>query len=216
MQNIEGTSTALVDLKITEFIGKLGSNEPAPGGGSASALAAAVGAALTRMVAELTIGKKKYEEYNEEMEAILAEMKTLNNHLLAAIDDDTEAFNKVSAVFDLPKETEEEKAARRNAMQIALKYATQVPFHTMELIEGGLRLTAKAVGKSNTNAASDLGVAALTMKAGLMGSWLNVLINLGGVKDEAFVAEYSEKGKALLAKGTEIADYIYNEIEKSL
>jgi glutamate formiminotransferase / 5-formyltetrahydrofolate cyclo-ligase len=208
--------TPLVDLKITEFIGKLGSNEPAPGGGSASALVGAVGAALTRMVAELTIGKKKYEEYNEEMKTILAEMTKLNDHLLEAIDADTEAFNKVSAVFALPKETEEEKAARRTAMQVALKYATEVPFHTMELIADGLELTARAVGKSNTNAASDLGVAALTMKAGLMGSWLNVLINLGGVKDEAFVAEYSEKGKALLAKGTEIADYIYNEIERSL
>jgi methenyltetrahydrofolate cyclohydrolase len=216
MQTIEEKSTALVDLKVTEFVGKLGSDEPAPGGGSASALAGAVGAALTRMVTELSIGRKKYEEYSDELRNILAEMKTLNSNLLAAIDADTEAFNKVSAVFDLPKETEEEKAARKEAMQAALKYATEVPFHTMELTFDALQLSAKAVGKSNTNCASDLGVAALTMKAGLMGSWLNVLINLGGVKDEAFVAEYTEKGKALLAKGTETADYIYNEIEKSL
>ncbi|RHW41601.1 sugar ABC transporter substrate-binding protein [Neobacillus notoginsengisoli] len=216
MQTIEGKSTALVDLKVTEFIEKLGSNEPAPGGGSASALVAAVGAALTRMVTELTIGKKKYEEYSEEMKNILSEMKTLNNKLLAAIDADTEAFNKVAAVFGLPKETEGEKTARKDAMQVALKYATQVPFHTMELIADGLQLTAKAVGKSNVNAASDLGVAALTMKAGLYGCWLNVRINLSGVKDKTFVFEYTEKGKALLAKGTEIADNIYNEIEKSL
>ncbi|WP_042354889.1 cyclodeaminase/cyclohydrolase family protein [Bacillus rubiinfantis] len=206
----------LVDLTITDFVAKLGSDEPAPGGGSASALAAAVGAALTRMVCELTIGKKKYAEFDEEMKPVLSSMKELTDKLLNAIDADTEAFNKVSAVFTMPKETDEDKEKRKAAMQEALQYATQVPYHTMELILEGLELTAKAIGKSNTNAASDLGVAALTMKSGLYGSWLNVLINIGGVKDEQFRNEYSEKGQALLAKGTEVADYIYDEIEKSL
>lgn len=206
----------LIDLTITDFIATLGSDEPAPGGGSASALAGAVGAALTRMVCELTIGKKKYAEFDEEMKPVLSGMTDLNNRLLEAIDADTEAFNKVSAVFAMPKETDEDKENRKMAMQEALKYATQVPFHTMELLLEGLELTAKAIGKSNTNAASDLGVAALTMKAGLYGSWLNVLINIGGVKDEQFRNEYSEKGKDVLAKGTEVADYIYSEIEKSL
>ena len=206
----------LVDLTITDFVAKLGSDEPAPGGGSASALAGSVGAALTRMVCELTIGKKKYAEYDEEMKALLVELKELNDKLLAAIDADTEAFNKVSAVFALPKETEQDKEKRKAAMQDALKYATKVPFHTMELILEGLELTSKAVGKSNTNAASDLGVAALTMKAGLYGSWLNVLINIGGVKDDRFRNEYAENGKALLVKGTELADYIYHQIENSL
>ncbi len=206
----------LVDLKITEFIEVLGSNEPAPGGGSASALVAAVGTSLTKMVTELTVGKKKYAEYNDEMESLLSKMRILSNELLIAIDADTEAFNQVSAVFDLPKETEEDKERRKEAMQAALKNATKVPFETMELIVKGIRLTSMAVGKSNTNAASDLGVAALTMKAGLYGSWLNVLINLGGVKDEAFKNEYFEKGKAILAEGSEIADKIYHDIEKSL
>lgn len=206
----------LVDLTITEFIEKLGSNEPAPGGGSGSALAAGVGAALTRMVAELTIGKPKYAEYNDEMELILEEMKAVNTNLMECIDRDTEAFNKVSAVFDLPKQTDEDKQKRREAMQTALKYATEIPFETMEYILEGIRLTAKAVGKSNTNAASDLGVAALTMKAGLCGAWLNVKINLSGVKDETFKKDYSEKGKVVLTEGIKMADKIYNEIENSL
>ncbi|MCA9764829.1 MAG: cyclodeaminase/cyclohydrolase family protein [Carnobacterium sp.] len=206
----------LVDLTITEFIGKLGSNEPAPGGGSASALVAGVGAALTRMVAELTIGKPKYAEYNDEMELVLEEMKVVNTNLLECIDRDTEAFNQVSAVFDLPKQTDEDKQKRREAMQAALKYATEIPFETMEFILEGIHLTAKAVGKSNTNAASDLGVAALTMKAGLCGAWLNVCINLSGVKDEEFKNDYTTRGKAILAEGIKIADDIYEEIEKSL
>ncbi|WP_217588624.1 cyclodeaminase/cyclohydrolase family protein [Lentibacillus saliphilus] len=208
--------TKLVDLSITDFTAKLGSDEPAPGGGSASALVAGVGAALTRMVAELTVGKEKYAEYNDEMESLLKEMTSLNDKLLVAIDADTEAFNKVSAVFTMPKETDEDKAKRKEAMQEALKYATKVPFETMELIADAIRLTATAIGKSNTNAASDLGVAALTMKAGLYGSWLNVLINIGGVKDEDFRNEYAKKGQAILKESSEVADHIYKEIEKSL
>ena len=143
-----------------------------------------------------------------------AESARLQERLLAAIDKDTEAFNLVSAVFDMPKETEEDKAARREAMQQALKEATKSPYGIMEDILAALQTTQKAVGKSNTNAASDLGVAALNLKAGLQGAWLNVLINLSGVKDEAFVADYHSKGEDILQKGCALADEIYQEILK--
>ena len=204
----------LVDLSITEFAKVLGSDAPAPGGGSAAALSAANGISLTKMVCELTIGKKKYAEFEAEIAQVHAESARLQESLLAAIDKDTEAFNLVSAVFDMPKETEEDKAARREAMQQALKEATQSPYGMMEDILAALQTTQKAVGKSNTNAASDLGVAALNLKAGLQGAWLNVLINLSGVKDEAFVADYRSKGEDLLQKGCVLADEIYQEILK--
>lgn len=168
----------LVDLSLTEFAQVLGSDAPAPGGGSAAALSAANGISLTKMVCELTLGKKKYAEFEAEIAQVHAESARLQESLLAAIDKDTEAFNLVSAVFDMPKETEEDKAARREAMQQALKEATQSPYGMMEDILTALQTTQKAVGKSNTNAASDLGVAALNLKAGLQGAWLNVLINL--------------------------------------
>ncbi|SEK19467.1 formiminotetrahydrofolate cyclodeaminase [Carnobacterium iners] len=203
-------------MLIIKFIWKLGSNELTPGNGSASALVVGVGAALTRIVAILTIGKPKYAEYNGEMELVFEEMKAVNTNLLECIDRDTEAFNQVSAVFDLPKQKDEDKQKRREAMQAALKYATEIPFETMEFILEAIHLTAKAVGKSNMNAASDLGVAALTMKAGLCSAWLNVCINLSGVKDEAFKNDYTTRGKAILAEGIKIADDIYEEIEKSL
>ena len=124
----------LVELTVKDFVDVLGSDAPAPGGGSAAALAAAMGISLTKMVCELTIGKKKYAEFEEDMKLVFDESKALQKHLLDAIDEDTEAFNAVSAVFDMPKETDNEKAARRAAMQTALQGAAESPFHMMKLM----------------------------------------------------------------------------------
>lgn len=101
-------------------------------------------------------------------------------------------------------------------MQKALKHATVSPFSMMELIVEALETTKEAVGKSNTNAASDLGVAALNLKAGLQGAWLNVLINISGIKDQDFVQEYHGKGLELLQTGSDLADNIYQTILESL
>lgn len=206
----------LVEMQINDFIAVLGSDTPAPGGGSASALAAAQGIALTKMVTELTIGKKKYAEFEDEIELLQKKAKSLQEGLLRAIDEDTEAFNQVSAVFGLPKTTEEEKKARREAMQSALKGAAVTPFSMMKKIVDALKVTQAAVGKSNTNAASDLGVAALNLKAALQGAWLNVLINLASIKDEMFVRQYRKAGESLVEEGSKIADATYQQILESL
>ncbi|MFB8534703.1 cyclodeaminase/cyclohydrolase family protein [Enterococcus gallinarum] len=206
----------LVEMQINDFIAVLGSDTPAPGGGSASALAAAQGIALTKMVTELTIGKKKYAEFEDKIELLQKKAKSLQEGLLRAIDEDTEAFNQVSAVFGLPKTTEEEKKARREAMQSALKGAAVTPFSMMEKIVDALKVTQAAVGKSNTNAASDLGVAALNLKAALQGAWLNVLINLASIKDEMFVRQYRKAGESLVEEGSKIADATYQQILESL
>lgn len=204
----------LIEMTVDQYMKVLGSDEPAPGGGSASALSAAQGISLTKMVAELTIGKKKYADFENEMIALKEKAEALQTELINAIDEDTEAFNAVSAVFDMPKETDEDKAKRREAMQEALKGATKTPFKLMEKCVEALKVTEGAIGKSNTNAASDLGVAALNLKSGLHGAWLNVLINISGIKDEAFVAEYRKNGESLLKEGSELADKIYEEILK--
>lgn len=203
---------ALVDLTLTEFAKLLGSDAPAPGGGSAAALSAVNGISLTKMVCELTLGKKKYADYQAVIEEIHTVAVDLQERLLRAIDEDTEAFNQVSAVFDMPKETEEDKEARRQAMQAALKVATLSPFGMMETMLQALQVTAEAVGKSNTNAASDLGVAVLSLKAGLQGAWLNVLINLSGIKDEDFVSHYRQQGQTILEAGSSLADQVYVDI----
>jgi formiminotetrahydrofolate cyclodeaminase len=206
----------LTGLKVDAFIEKLGSDAPAPGGGSASALAGAVGISLTRMVAALTLGKEKYREHDQLMVEIMQKSEKLQEELLFSIDRDTEAFNGVTAVFSMPKETDQEKELRKVAMQLALQEATVVPFRMMGFALEALELTKKAVGKSNTNAASDLGVASLTLKAAVQGAWLNVLINLGGIKDEVFVQTHKTNGEAILKKALPMADEIYQEILGSL
>ena len=206
----------LIEMQLEAFVSVLGSDAPAPGGGSASALAAAQGIALTKMVTELTIGKRKYAAFEDDMQLLHEKAQRLQDELLAAIDEDTEAFNQVSAVFALPKTTEAEKKARREAMQKALKGAATTPFSMMEKIIAALKVTQAAVGKSNTNAASDLGVAALNLKAALQGAWLNVRINLSSINDETFVYQHNKDGEAMVKEGNEIADGIYQQILESL
>lgn len=190
----------LTKMNLKEFCNALASKEPAPGGGSAAAMSAAMGIGLTAMVANLTIGKKKYAQFDEVMKDILAKSAKLQEELVAAIDNDTAAYNGVSAVFAMPKETDEEKAGRAAAMEAALKAATLVPFEVMGLCDAALTLTESAVGRSNTNCASDLGVAAVTLGAAMKGAWMNVLINLGGIKDADFAQKIKAEGEALVKK----------------
>ncbi len=206
----------LTELKVNEFVDVLASDAPAPGGGSASALAGSLGIGLASMVASLTVGREKYKDSEEVMQEIIKKAEPLKKLILETIDKDTEAFNGVTAVFKMPKETDEDKAARKAAMQEALKQSTKVPFSMMEYALQSLEIAEKALGKFNVNAASDLGVAALNLKSAVQGAWLNVLINLPGIKDESFVNEYKTKGNEIIQKALPLADKIYNEILESL
>jgi len=206
----------LVDLKLNEYLDILQSDAPAPGGGSVSALAGAQAAALMGMVCGLTIGKKKYADFEEDCKAAQEKAGELYKGFAEAIDKDTEAFNLVAAAFKMPKETEEEKAARRQAIADGTLEATKVPYSVMEMAAEGLEVAESMMGKFNTNAASDLGVAVLNLMTCMKGAWLNVKINLPGVKDEALASEYAEKGAEMIAKGEEVAAKLYAEIEGSL
>lgn len=205
----------LVDMSVKSYLDVLKSDAPAPGGGSVSALSAAQGAALTAMVCDLTIPKEKYAEHKDLCQNVKDEILTIYDELIEGIDKDTEAFNKVSAAFKLPKESDDEKAARSKAIQEATVIATKVPYETMELCMRGLETTAKIVGKSNPNAASDLGVAALNLLAGLKGAYLNVMINLPGIKDGEVRSGFD--GASKMAGEAEIlAKKIYDEVLGSL
>ncbi len=206
----------LTDMTVTEFTDLLGSDAPAPGGGSASALAGALGSALAAMVAALTLSKKKYEEHHELAKEVFDAAHCLQQKLLTAIDEDTEAFNKIGEAFALPKSTDEEKAARSAAIQAALVVCTESPLAIMQLSAEALKLTQKLVGKSNTSAASDLGVSALMIRSALLGGWLNVLINIGSLKDTEKAAAYKAQGEAILAEAIPMADGIYETIKESL
>ena len=202
----------LADLTVTEFTALLASDAPAPGGGSAAALEGAIGAALTAMVCGLTKGKKKFAEFNDL--AVEAEVKALalKDRFIDVMDRDTEAFNVVSAAFGMPKETDEEKAARSAAIQKGLEGCTATPFEMMEIAVETLELTDSILGKSNDSAASDLGVSALSLRAAIQGAWLNVLINIGSLKNKELAEDYRVKGEALLAKALPLADKIYAEV----
>ena len=202
----------LADLKVTEFVDLLASDAPAPGGGSAAALEGAIGAALTAMVCGLTKGKKKFAEFNDL--AVEAEVKALalKDRFVDVMDRDTEAFNVVSAAFGMPKETDEEKAARSAAIQKGLEGCTATPFEMMEIAVETLELTDSILGKSNDSAASDLGVSALSLRAAIQGAWLNVLINIGSLKNKELAEDYRVKGEAMLAKALPLADKIYETV----
>jgi len=202
----------LAEMTITSYLELLNSDAPAPGGGSASALCGAQGAALVSMVAGLTIGKKKYPLDQELCIEVAKKTSELKDALLAQVDKDTEAFNLVSAAFKMPKETDEEKAARVKAIADATLVATKVPFETMELCLNTLHYTKSLVGHSNTNAASDLGVSALNLISCMKGAWLNVLINLGGLEDEAVAKDFRCKGEEMVKTAQKEADEIYQAI----
>jgi len=213
---MEGFCMKLVDKSIHEFNDLLASETPAPGGGSTAALEGALGAALICMVASLTKGRKRYAEHEPLMADVLKRAEELRTNMLDIIDRDTEAYNMVSAVFAMPKDTEEERAIRHDSMQNALKACTITPFEMIQCAYNGLVIIAEMFGKYNTNAASDLGVAVLSLKASAEGAWLNVLINLDGIRDEIFSAKYMISGSDLILKVTELADDIHAEILHSL
>lgn len=205
----------LVDMTIEKYLDVLKSEAPAPGGGSVSALSAAQGAALVSMVCELTIPKEKYAEHKELCESVKAEILDIYEKLKEGIDKDTEAFRRVSAAFKMPKDSEEEKAARSRAIQEATAEATEVPYEVMKLCFSGLEITERAVGKSNPNASSDLGVAALNLLAGVKGAYLNVCINLPSIKDSTVKERFAD-AELLVKKAEALAEKIYKEVLASL
>ena len=206
----------LIELRLNEYLDILLSDAPAPGGGSVSALAGTQGAALLAMVCDLTTSKAKYEAEHELCAEIREKAGALYQGFAKAIDDDTEAFNLVASAFKMPKETDAQKAARSKAIADGTLEATKVPFHVMEMASEGLELAARLQNHYNRNCDSDYGVGVLNLMTCMRGAWLNVKINLPGVKDEALAADFEEKGKKMLAEGEVIAQRIYAEIEEGL
>jgi len=183
---------------IAAFLDDLASSSPAPGGGSVAALAAALGAALTSMVCNLTIGKKKYADVEGDMKRILAQSEELRAQCTALIDKDTEAFNKVMEAYGLPKETDPQKALRAAAIREATKEATLVPLEVMKHCIDAFALAQQVASAGNANSVSDAGVSALMLHAAAAGAALNVKINLNVLDDPEFVGWKSEEVDSLL------------------
>ena len=189
----------LKKMTVEGFIQETSSSSPAPGGGNIAALNAASAAALIEMVAHLTIGKEKYASSEAEMKEVAAKAAALKEQFLALIDEDSAAFNKIMAAFKLPKATDADKKVRHEAIQDATKGAALVPFRVGEAANQLFGLADAVITRGNPNAVTDGAVAAMNARAAVRGAFLNVKINLGSIKDEAFVADLKAKMAAIEA-----------------
>lgn len=206
----------IADMSIKEYLDILKTDAPAPGGGGVSGLTAAQGISLTLMVIELTLGKKKYEEYMEIIEKSRERALELYEELAVAADEDREVFLKLSEAYALPKETEEEKKIKQQILGERSLAATEAPYKVMELSLEGLEITEKLVGKSNKMAVSDLGVAAACFLAACKSAWLNVKINLPYLTDKDRAQAFEKGGRNILEKVTELSEKIYDTVEKEI
>ncbi|MCR4399008.1 MAG: cyclodeaminase/cyclohydrolase family protein, partial [Firmicutes bacterium] len=168
-------------LTLDEFLDRVAAGTPAPGGGSASALAGAVGAALSSMVANLTIGRAKFADRETAMRRILEGADRARSELTQLIEEDMRAFDRVMEAYRLPRGTPEEAAARKEAIQGALKGACECPLRVMRLSLECLMLAEEAAAGGNPNAVSDCGVSGLLLRAAVEGAGYNVLINLASI-----------------------------------
>lgn len=205
----------LKNLSIEEFAKVTASDAPAPGGGSVSAVAGSLAAALTEMVANLTIGKAKYAEAEEEMKEIAVKASALREELIADIQKDSTSFSLYMEALGMPKETDEEKAVRREAMQNGLKEAAKVPLSVAETAAGIFPLAEAVISRGNTNAVTDGLVAAMMARTAIIGALFNVKINLGTIKDELFQADLEEKVKELEQSAIEYEKKILKSSELS-
>lgn len=203
-------------FNLPDFLDDLASGEPTPGGGSAAALAGALGAALAAMVANLTVGRKRYIDVDGQMQAVLGEAEALRSRLTALIAEDAQAYNQVRAAYRLPKETTDDLTARNAAIQAAMQGASLTPLETMRACIAVLRLAEQAATLGNVNAATDGAVGALLAQAGLRGAALNVRVNLGGIDDHAFAAASEQEVASLLAEAEAITNRILAAVEARL
>ena len=209
----------LVDLSVRAFTEETASESPAPGGGSISACMGALGAALATMVANLSAHKPGWDDRWEQFSDLAERGQNIMERLLRLVDEDTAAFNKIMAVFAMPKNTEEEKAVRKQALQEATLYATQVPLNTMKTASEAFPLLKEMALNGNPNSVSDAGVGALAVRGAVMGADLNVRINAASLSDKNIAHTLIEEAAKLVAQAkqheAEILAIVNNVISKS-
>lgn len=209
-------SKALVEMKVNDFVNEVSRDTPAPGGGSIAAFAGSLGAALTSMVSNLTIGKKGYESVEQGLMKLAEKAQDLKDKLLKAVDDDTNAFNAYMQARRLPQGTEGEKQIREKAIQDGLKEAIYVPLNTAELSSEALDIAAEAVQKGNKNSVTDAGVGAQIAYTGVIGGIFNVLINLPPIKDQKFVEDMKSTCADLEKKSLKILEETIKQVKEKI
>ncbi len=203
---------AMSEYTIDNFIKELSSDAPVPGGGGASGLVAAVGMSLGNMVMALTTGKKKYAEYQGEIDSIIANANSITRELLDAMDKDAVAFEPLSKAYGLPKGTDEEIAHRNKVLEEALVVASEAPLELMEKIVEAIKVTKRVAEIGSKLAISDAGVAVQCLKAALNGASLNVFINTKMMKNRDKADEFDERADEMIRVGNEMADEVYAKV----
>lgn len=199
-------------LTVNEYLEKLASSEPVPGGGGASAIAAALGTALASMVANLTIGKEKYAEYQPEINKVIQEACQVREELLQLSNQDAEVFYPLSQAYGIPKDNPD----REEVLEDALKLAADIPLKIMLKIIDALKLHERLLGHSSKLAVSDIGTGASIAKGALQGAFLNVAVNTKLMKNREYASEINIKAREILDSGCSLADKIYGDVEKQL
>lgn len=199
-----------------EFAENLSSSAPVPGGGGASAMVGALGIALGSMVGNLTLGRTKYLDVQEDIKIILGKAKLLQSDFLSLVEKDAEVFEPLSKAYGLPKGTEEEIKKKNKIMEEALRLACSVPIEIMEKSMDAIVLHEELAAKGTRMAISDVGVGVLFCKSALMGAALNVFINTKLMKDRKYADQINAKADEMLQSGVERTDKIYKEVENSL
>lgn len=205
-----------LDQPLRSFLEDTASKTPTPGGGSVAALVGSLGAALLCMVGNFTLGKPKFEKVERDIREILKEADKLKEELSGLIQKDIEVYARFSQTSRMPRDTSELEEKRRQALQIALKNATQVPLTTAKLALRLLELAQLLVSKGNPNLITDVGVGALLADAALQSAALNVQINLGYIKDEEFIKRTSSVLSSMLSQGQEIKDKVIKGVRDAL
>lgn len=206
----------ITDYAIDDFLDALASASPVPGGGGASALSGAAGAALGAMSLNLTIGKKKYAAVEEELRAALSELDTLREVFLSLADKDEEVFLPLSKAYGLPKKSEEEQKVRTAYMEQALTDATEVPLQVMDYACQALRVLQKTVEMVSPLSVSDTGVAASFLKTAVKGAGMNVLINLKSMQDGMRKDRFRERYQRSLSQGERLSDEVIRRTEERI
>lgn len=206
----------LISLSVKAFANETAADSPAPGGGSIAAAVGAFGVALGTMVANLSASKRGWEQRTAEFTPWAEKGQMLKDKLLALVDEDTRSFNAIMAAFGLPKDTDEQKAERKKAIQTASQYATEVPFRTLQTVVEAIPLIREMVNNGNPNSLSDAGVGASCLLTAMQGAWMNVLINAQGLDDKAWAADITAKAEKLIEEGRSACNTLIQEVEKRL
>lgn len=199
----------LTQQSLREFAALLASKNPVPGGGGAAALTAALGMALNSMVANFSIGKKKFIDDKEKHEELLRRGEVLREKLIDLVDKDAEFFEPLSKAYVMTSNNEEERKQKEEVLQKCLKVACSAPMETLEYTYDAIIMHKEIVNISSKNIISDVGVGVQCLKAALNSAYLNVLINLNSITDESYVKENKEKAEKLLSRGNLVADEVY-------